>query len=203
MSFRDPRASMTPETAGADFDYIIRIIQFLDQRHGIRFFISSKDFDVLYRWWEKRIPFAVIRESLDRVAERSRSRKKPITRFSAFSHDVRKSYQSFLDLGIGGERCEAADDRGEVRKFLAQFPPELEFARGDFEALFCRQLRGEKADAGTLQEKLLAHFSADLELNAKSDWFMRNLSPQLRRPEIERKYRLNYLSGKFAIPALD
>ena len=53
------------------------------------------------------------------------------------------------------------------------------------------------------QEKLLAHFSADPELNAKSAWFLQNLSPHLRQPEIERKYRLNYLAGKFAIPALD
>ncbi len=116
---------------------------------------------------------------------------------------MRKNYQSFLDLSVGGERPETADDQGEIQKFLAQFPPELEFARADFAAVFSRQLRGEPADAGPLQEKLLAHFSADQELNAKSAWFLQNLSPQLRRPEIERKYRLNYLSGKFAIPAFD
>ncbi len=76
---------MTPEAAGEDFDYIIRIIQFLDLHHGIRFFISSKDFDILYRWWEKRIPAAVIRESLDRVVERSRFAEKTPSHAFRFS----------------------------------------------------------------------------------------------------------------------
>lgn len=194
---------MSQDPLGGDFDYIIRIIQYLDQHHGIRFFISSKDFDILYRWWGKRIPAAVIRESLDRVVERSRSRPKPLVHFSVFANEVRKNYQSFLDLNIGRERIESADEHDDIRKFLSRFPPALEFMRGDFEILFSRLLQGGKVEAGPLQEKLLAHFKDDGELTAKSAWFLQNLSPHLRRPEIERKYRLNYLSGKFAIPAFD
>jgi len=194
---------MTQNPVGEDFDYIIRIIQYLDQRYNIRFFISSRDFDVLYRWWEKRIPAAVIRESLDRVVERSRSRQKPLAHFAVYSNEVRKNYQSFLDLNIGRERSEPADEHDEIRKFLAQFPPALEFMRSDFETLFSRLLQGGDTDARPLQEKLLAHFMNDNELNAKGAWFLQNLSPHLRRPEIERKYRLNYLAGKFAIPNFD
>jgi len=194
---------MTRDVASEDFDYIIRIIQYLDQRYGIRFFISSKDFDVLYRWWEKRIPAAVIRDSLDRVVARSLSRQRPPVHFTAFSYEVRKNYQSFLDLGIGRERSEPADEHAEIRKFLAHFPPELEFMRSDFETLFSRLLQGEQTDPEPLQNKLLAHFLNDSELNAKCAWFLQNLSPHLRRPEIEGKYRLNYLLGKFAIPSLD
>jgi hypothetical protein len=194
---------MTRDVAGEDFDYIIRIIQYLDQRYGIRFFISSKDFDVLYRWWEKRIPAAVIRDSLDRVVARSLSRQRPPVHFTAFSNEVRKNYQSFLDLSIGRERSEPADEHAETRKFLANFPPDLAFMRSDFETLFSRLLQGEETDPEPLHNKLLAHFLNDSELNAKSAWFLQNLSPHLRRPEIERKYRLNYLLGKFAIPTLD
>jgi hypothetical protein len=194
---------MTQDPAGEDFDYIIRIIQYLDQRYNIRFFISSKDFDLLYRWWEKRIPAALLRESLDRVVERSRSRQKPIAHFAVFSSEVRKNYQSFLDLNIGRERPEPADEHAGIRKFLAQFPPELEFMRGDFETLFSRLLQGGVTDAKPLQEKLLAHFLNDNELNAKSAWFLQNLSPHLRRQDIEQKYRLNYLLAKFAIPGFD
>jgi len=194
---------MTRDPAGEDFDYIIRIIQYLDQRYGIRFFISSKDFDLLYRWWEKRIPSKVIRESLDRVVERSRSRQKPLVHFTAFSGEVRRNYQSFLDLGIGRERPEAADEHAGIHNFLCQFPPQLEFMRSDLETLFSGLLQGKAIDAKPLQEKLLAHFQEDNELNAKSAWFLQNLSPHLRRPEIERKYRLNYLLGKFAIPAFN
>jgi len=194
---------MTREASGEDFDYIIRIIQYLDQRYHIRFFISSRDFDILYRWWEKRIPAAVIREALDRVVERSRARQKTIAHFTAFSNEVRRNYQSFLDLNIGRERADTADEHGEIQRFLTKFPPELEFMRGDFESLFSLLRAGGTADAGPLEEKLLAHFVGDNELNAKCAWFLQNLSSQLRRPEIERKYRLNYLLGKFAVPAFE
>jgi hypothetical protein len=194
---------MSGEPAGGDYDYIIRIIQYLDQRHGIRFFISSRDFDILYRWWEKRIPEPVIREALDRVVERSRRLQKPLERFSGFSNEVRRDYRSFLSLDIGRQRSEPADEFAEIKKFLAQFPPPLEFMKKDFAVLLEKVLRGETPDAGPLQEKLLVHFQDDGELNAKTAWFLKNIAPPMRRPEIERKYRLNYLAGRFAIPALD
>jgi hypothetical protein len=186
-----------------DYDYIIRVIQYLDRRHGIRFFIGSRDFDVLYRWWEKRIPDVVLHESLDRVVERRRRLGRPLERFSAFSHEVRRQYRTFLSLDIGRPREESADAHAEFRSFLGKFPPPLEFMRDDFEALFQRRLRGEAPQAGPLQEKLLARFRDDGELNAKTAWFLGNIDPRLRRPEIERKYRLNYLLGKFGVPPLE
>ncbi len=186
-----------------DYDYIIRVIQYLDRRHGIRFFIGSRDFDVLYRWWEKRIPEAVLHESLDRVVERRRRLKRPLERFSAFSHEVRRQYQSFLSLDIGRQREEPADAHADFRSFLEKFPPALEFMRCDLETLFQRLLRGEAPLAGPLQEKLLDHFRDDGELNARTAWFLKNIDPRMRRQEIERKYRLNYLLGKFGIPTLE
>ncbi len=185
-----------------DYDYIIRVIQYLDRRHGIHFFISSRDFDILYHWWEKRIPDAVIRDSLDRVVERNRRRQKPLAHFSAFSYEVRKNHQSFLALDVGRQRPEPADDTPGSAEFLAQLPPALEFAAGTISASVFQRLRqGEAAAAGPLQEKLLARFQDDGELNAKTAWFLKNLAPPLRRPEIERKYRLNYLCGQVRHPA--
>ncbi|MCU0235666.1 MAG: hypothetical protein MUC72_01105 [Acidobacteria bacterium] len=191
------------ESAGGDYDYIIRMIQYLDRRHGIRFFIGSRDFDVLYRWWEKGIPDAVIRDALDRVVERNRRRGKPLRRFSAFSYEVRKSHRSFLALDVGRARPEPADAHAGLEAFLENLPPALEFLRDDLSERFQRLKRGEEAASGPLEEKLLARFSADGELNAKSAWFLKNLAPPLRRPEIERRYRLNYLWGKYGIPSLD
>ncbi len=188
---------------GGDYDYIIRIIQYLDMRHNIRFFITSKDFDVLYRWWEKEIPEAVLHESLDRVVERGRRRHSPPGRFSAFSYEVRKNFQSFLQLGVGGRRREDTDPHAAFAAFLAHFPPQLEFARSDLAMLFAKRRLGEAADPGPLEEKLLDRFRADDELNAKAAWFLNNLAAALRRPDIERRYRLNYLWGKFGIPSLD
>lgn len=190
-------------TRGGDYDYIIRIIQYLDMRHHIRFFITSKDFDVLYRWWEKEIPEAVLRESLDRVVERGRRRHQPPGRFSAFSYEVRKNFQSLLQLGVGGRRREDGDPHAAFAAYLAHLPPQLEFARDDLATLFAKRRLGETADPGPLEEKLLERFRGDDELNAKAAWFLNNLAAALRRPDIERRYRLNYLWGKFGIPSLD
>jgi hypothetical protein len=191
------------DQAAGDYDFIIRVIQYLDLRYNIRFFIVSRDFDILYRWWEKRIPETVIRESLDRVVERRRRLGKPLDRMSVFSGEVRRQHQSFLSLGIGRQRTEPDEERDAFAAFLADYPPALEFMRKDFEAYSRGLLQGKAPDAGPLREKLLARFQDDGELNAKTAWFLKNLEPQLRRPEIERTYRLNYLSGRFAIPPLD
>lgn len=194
---------MSSEPVAGDYDYIIRIIQYLDQRHGVHFFIGSKDFDILYRWWEKRIPEPVIREALDRVVERHRLQQKPVEHFSVFSNEVRRDFRSFLSLDVGRQRSEPADEHAEIKTFLAQFPPPLEFMKEEFACFFAGVTRGEAADAAPLQEKLLERFRDDGELNAKAAWFLKNIAPSMRKPEIERKYRLNYLAGKFAIPSLD
>jgi hypothetical protein len=189
--------------AGDDYDYIIRLIQYLDRRHGIRFFIGSRDFDVLYRWWEKRVPEALVRECIDRVVERFLRRQRPLTRFSSLSTEVRRGYEAFLALAVGGERPEPVDEHAAMKSFMAALPVELEFARNDLAAVFQRLQEGMAPEAGALEEKLLARFAADGELNAKTAWFLNNLAPPLRRPEIERRYRLNYLMGKFAMPPLE
>jgi hypothetical protein len=202
MSNKDMPFEPSTGPAG-DYDYVIRIIQYLDLHFGIRFFISSRDFDVLYRWWEKRIPQAVIRDSLARVVARRRAHDKKIASFSVFSNEVRRNYQSFLALDIGRERSGPENEYAEIDHFLAAFPAALGFAKDDFAVLFAGRRRKEETDPGPLEEKLLAHFQGDSELNARTAWFLGNLSPQLRRPEIERRYRLNYLYGKFAVPAFD
>jgi AcrR family transcriptional regulator len=189
--------------AGDDYGYIIRLIQYLDRRHGIRFFIGSRDFDVLYHWWEKRVPEALVREGIDRVVERFRRRGRPLTRFSSFSTEVRRGYEAFLSLAVGGERPEPADEHASLKAFMAALPAELEFARNDLAAVFQRLQEGKPPDAGPLEEKLLSRFAADDELNAKCAWFLNNLAPPLRRPEIERRYRLNFLMGRYGIPPLE
>ena len=186
-----------------DYDYIIRIIQFLDRQFAIHFFISSKDFDVLYRWWEKRIPFAVVSEALRRVVDRRLLKNRPITSFSVFSHEVRLDYQSFLSLNVGRERNETRDAFDEIKAFLTNFPEALNFLKDDFARLGAEYMQNNQADAGSVYEKLLIHFQNDAELNAKCAWFLKNLAPDLRLPEIEKKYRLNYLLHKFAIPGFD
>jgi hypothetical protein len=190
-------------TINEDYDYIIRIIQFLDSQFAIRFFITSKDFDVLYRWWEKRIPFAVVSEALRQVVKNRLEKKKPIVTFSIFSHAVRYNYQSFLNLQVGKERSEPPDENVEIQKYLTNYPKALDSLRSDFGTLCIEFMQNHKADPAPFYEKLLAHFHDDAEMGAKCEWFLKNLAPRLRNPEIERKYRLNYLLHKFSIPSFD
>lgn len=192
---------MSPERG--DFDYVIRLIQHLEDRHGIRFFIGSRDFDVLYRWWEKGIPEPLVRDAIDRVVERGRRRGKPPARFAAFAYEVRKAHRSFLELGVGSPRPEPENAHAALDRFLAALPAELEFLRGDFARLLAARRQERPLDAAPLEEKLLERFGGDEQLNAKTAWFLGNLVPELRRPEIERRYRVNCLWARFGIPSLE
>ena len=100
---------------------------------------------------------------------------------------MRRDYQSFLNLSIGRDRGELREERDQVKAFLRKFPEPLDFLKADFERLGAEYAQNGRADAGPLHEKLLRHFRDDAELNAKCDWFMKNLAPALRRPEIENK----------------
>ena len=116
---------------------------------------------------------------------------------------MRLDYQSFLSLNVGRERSEPQDEHDEIKTFLSKFPEALDFLKNDFVRLGAEYMQNGTADAGPVYEKLLRHFQDDAELNAKCEWFLKNLAPDLRRPEIEKKYRLNYLLHKFAIPSFD
>ncbi len=201
---------LPPQTIKKDEDkeYIIRIIQHLQFHYNIIFFITTSDFDMLYHWWEKRIPFPVIKESIERVIERWRLKNKKIESFSNFSYEVRKSFESFLQLNVGGEGKESNEASGEaaapridpVEKFLNEFPEVLISLKTDFEMLRSCRDNNESVDMGPVMEKLVKLFENDNDLNIKCNVFLRNLAPELRKPAIEMKYRINYLASKFRIP---
>ncbi len=185
----------------SDYDYIIRLIQYLDTRHNLHFFISSRDFDVLYRWWEKRIPLPLVERSLSEVVGRFVQRGRAVRGFSSFGYEVRKQYRSFLTMRTGtAGREEAKEEFADVEIFLNALPPELSLLRTDFERVYAAIKAGQPAAAEPLQEKLLQMFGDDPELKAKKELFLSQLAAKLRTPEIERKYILNYLFNKFRIP---
>ncbi len=192
-----------------DKDYVIKIIQYLQNRHGIIFFISSNDFNTLYHWWEKRIPFGIIKESISQVIERWKVKKKGITGFSNFRYEVKKNFSAFLQLGVGSERDDKDTDthtslvrrkHEEIEAFFENYPVRLLPLREDFELLYDKIKKRECADLTGVYEKLTALFKADEELGVQTAVFLKNLSPALRKPEIEQRYRLNYLLNKFNIP---
>lgn len=191
----------TSSSGSSDYDYIVRIVQYLDERHAVRFFISTRDFDVLYRWWEKRIPLEIIERSIAAVAERFRKRAKPLRQMESFSYEVRKNYRDFLTLETSrARRLDELDPLTLFRRFMEDFPEAIEPLKPDFEEWLQRQEHGDAFDPEPLFEKLLILFRDDGELNAKAEFFLRNLAPELRKPEMKRKYRLNYLLNRFRVP---
>lgn len=189
------------EGGGESEIFIVKIIHFLDFNFGIRFFITPMDFDVLHRWWEKRIPLRLIEESIEKVVHRRRERNRRILGFNNFYHEVRKNYQRFMEMSVGDNgRQEERDGTDKIDRFFQNFPPPLESLRNDFSEFVRKALNKETVDINPIYDALLALFDGDNELNVKVRLFMQNLAPTLRTPKIERRYRLNYLLNRFHIP---
>ena len=183
-----------------DYDYIIRIIQYLDYRWGIRFFISTRDFDVLYKWWERKIPLAVIQEAISSVVSDWRKKGKSISGFSNFSYRVKKRYQSFLQLHVGSDQPEETDTYHLIDIFFQNYPSELAELKEDFQEIFRCVKSHEDFTVDGVYRKLLALFISDRDLYLKTRFFMESIARELRTPEMEQRYRINYLLHKYKIP---
>lgn len=204
-------------TGNEGYDFIIKVIQYLENSFKIHFFITPKDFDVLYRWYEKRIPLRVIEESIVAVVERWTQKNKKISSFSNFYYQVKKDFETFLQLQVGAEsKSRLADSLAGDREnddvyeyeyeyavwenFFKNFPGDLAALKEDFERIFQQVKNKEKVEAAPVYEKLVDLFKDDETLKLKVAIFNRNLAPELRKPEIENRYRLNYLRSKYNIP---
>ncbi len=187
-----------------DYDYIIKVIQYLEFRQGIVFFITTRDFHILYRWWEKRIPLRIIEESFNSVIQRWKKKRKKIHSFSNFYHEVKKNFKAFLELDVGAEtREENVNGYEVIENFFDNYPAELLGIKAEFEQTFEKLKNAQDFCLDLLYEKLLVLFADDRDLDLKVDIFRKNLAPELRKPEIEKKYRLNYLLSRFNIPDFD
>jgi len=188
---------------------VIEIIQYLQNKYEIIFFITPKDFDVLYRWWEKRIPLRIVKESITNVVERWQEKGKIITGFANFRYEVKKVFQAFIQLSVGSEKSEDETQTPEendplagINHFFYNYPLQLTPLKKEFHDIY-QKIKDHESVAVELtriHETLVNLFKDDNELNLKVNIFLDNLSPVLRKPEIEQRYRLNYLVNKFNIP---
>lgn len=189
------------------YDFIINVIQYLENTFGIRFFITPKDFDVVYRWYEKRIPIHIVKESINIVVERRIQKNKKISGFSNFYYQVKKNFETFLQLSLGAE-SEAPqvdskvekDPYEEIENFFKNYPEELIPLKEDFETIFRQIKNKENVDPAPVYKKLVDLFAGDEEINLKVTIFTRSLAPELRKPGIKNRYRINYLINKYHIP---
>ena len=184
-----------------DQDYIFEVIDYLLNKHNINFFISSKDFDVLYGWWEKRLPQDLIKKSIDKVCKRRESRGKQIDSFMNFSYEVRKNLSYKLDLNINTawvDKTSGPDNKH--KRFFENFPEGIKEMEDEFRML---KDASEENSAGMLKkiyDRLISKYKDDDEMNIKTEIFMGNLPAPMRKPEIVLKFKINYLNRRFNIP---
>ncbi len=193
-------------SATADRAYVVRMIQFLGERHNLHPFITTREFDVLYHWWEKNVPAELAEEAITAVVDRARARGRALSGFSSFAAEVRKRHKALLSMQAGGGGRAEPVTEDEAVRFMAEFPEELTSMRVEFENYFVASRDGRTsspADAEALRDKVLALFEEDGELNGRCEHFMANLAPPLRRPDIRRTYRLNFLWRRLHIPELE
>lgn len=102
-------------------------------------------------------------------------------------------------LHVGAQRPELArEERDPLEVFLEKFPKELEPIREDFE-----RFRETRRGAAVIEEKLLELFKDDQEVAHKEAFFAKSIAKGLRTPETLRRYRVNYIRGKFGVPELE
>ncbi|MCP4217689.1 MAG: hypothetical protein GY765_23805 [bacterium] len=190
-----------------DNDYVIRIIRHLDRTFSISFFITTKDFDVLYNWWEKQIPMNIIKEAIETVTKRWRKKNKEIYSFANYNYEVKKRLSVFQQMHVSSEKGrESGGDELEtnplddIEIFLATLPEPLQFLRTELLELLNCIKKKEPVSVDTLNTKLLVTFKDDDELNMKVKIFLECLAPPLRKPAIENRYRVNFLIDRYRIP---
>lgn len=202
--------------ANYNHDYIIRVIQHLDFQHRLSFFITPKDFDALWNWSEKRIPMRIIKESFSAVIQRWNAKNKPVTSFTNFKYEVRKNFKAFMELSVGADNVvskpeeQGLDDSQEednrfveVECFMKTLPETLEPLREIVQTIYDDLKQARELNLKPLHDQLVAMFADNEELNVKTTIFLTNLDPKVRKPELEKRYRLNYLLNKFHVPDFD
>ncbi len=190
-----------PTPAGAR-EAIVRVIDFLDRRLAIRFFVTPHDFHLAWHWWEKGIPWRVVEEALLEVAARQQKRGKKPTGLRPFAAEVRKRYHEFLELRVGeGQREEKEIDPWDPWvAFLDRLPEPLIPFRGGFEALVTALKESRVHSAPALKQQILDSLVGDAELEARTAVFVKQLAPELRRPALLGTFRWNLICQRFAIP---
>ncbi len=179
------------------YNYIFKIISHLKIFHNVSFFITPLDYDVLYSWYDKKIPLNIIFFSLKRVVKRRESKGKDVISISNFSYEVRKNYKLYLERKAGSHDVEDKHEE-QIQQSRLPLPQEL-----DSLYLEVEQNCNSEETKDKFKEKLLLYFKDDEELNLQTEAFMNNLSPSLRLEKYRKEFKLNYLINKFKLDLLN
>jgi hypothetical protein len=144
-------------------------------RRGSPLFISPSEWDLVWRWEQLGIPLPVVKEGIDRVFERPKTRLKP-RRLSYCRQTVEAAFRRFREASLGaraakseGEDAVAVSRLEEIAARLTEIastrPPLAPLCESTTTAL--RSLRERAADSPDEVERELA--SLDQTLLAESE----------------------------------
>ncbi len=120
---------------------------------------------------------------------------------TANNNESKETKAVVADAGSAAVSQEKTDHHHfeEIDVFFNRFPEPLNPLREGFERLYDCLKEKQPIDSESLYKKLVEFFAEDTELNLKTSIFLKNLAAPLRKPELEQRYRLNWLKSKFNI----
>ncbi len=179
-----------------DYDYLISIINYLNINYHLNLKIGNKDFDTMYRWWEKDIPIKIVKRTIDILINTS---KREIKSISSLNYRVRKEFENFLTFKIGelNENDNQNKNISKTEEFINKLPKELIELKKNFKEYYKTKDMEIKKE---IENKLLEKFSGDNELKLNTEIFLSRISRSLINEELVNRYKINFLINKLGIP---
>jgi hypothetical protein len=152
--------------------YIVSVIELLQREFNLYFVVSPRDFDILYRWFEKRIPLDLIRGCVTDVQERRARQGKTLDRVGDLAYAVRKAFGQHQDRSVGahGTFVPALDVGAQRAAFFDHPPPDIETLVSRFSEGLMPQPPLREAVL-EFHRELLLQFEHDEELERRSTLF--------------------------------
>jgi len=179
-----------------DYDYLISIINYLNINYHLNLRVGSKDFDTMYRWWEKNIPIEIVKKSIDILINKN---KKNIKSIFSLNYRVRKEFENFLTFKLGEAKENESQDKktSKTEEFINNLPEELVELKQSFIEYYETEDNEIKKE---IENKLLDKFSEDNELKLNTEIFLSRISKSLINEELVNRYKINFLINKLGIP---
>ena len=85
-------------------NYYGSVEDYFVERRGSPLFITPAEWFLIFRWEEQGIPLPVVKEGIDRVFERPKTRAKP-RKLGYCRQTVEATFRRFREVSLGGGRA--------------------------------------------------------------------------------------------------
>ena len=159
-------------------NYYGSVENYFVERRGSPLFITPAEWFLIFRWEEQGIPLPVIKEGIDRVFERPKTRAKP-RKLGYCRQTVEASFRRFREVSLGGrEREKDAEPPFDPSGHLEEIAAAIEALLPSGSGLASRvrdsidsdqSLVGIEDDLTAIDQELLEAIEAELEDDVRSE----------------------------------